>query len=320
MQGRESYAALLGSIAMRKRPVRDIAASVRQRLLNKSRESARPFNELLQYFAMERFLYRLSRSRYSDNFVLKGAMMLAVWEAPLSRPTMDIDFLGHIDNSIEALIAVTKEICSQEVAADGITFDLPSIRGEPITEDADYGGARIRFHGFLCTARFNMQLDIGFGDVVVPSPASHEYPTILDFPRPVLYGYSMESTVAEKFEAMVKIGALNSRMKDFFDLWLLSRQFDFEGPSLAVAIEKTFSRRGTDVESKPIALTSSFSEDPAKVSQWRGFIRKNRLTNAPQDFGKVIKAIGDFLGPVNEMVEAGKSFEANWKAPGPWSR
>jgi predicted nucleotidyltransferase component of viral defense system len=132
---------------MTKRPHRDIAASVRQRLLNNARETGRPFNELLQYFAMERFLYRLSKSRYSDNFVLKGALMLPVWEAPLSRPTMDIDFLGHIDNNIEAIIAVTKDICSQKVEPDGITFDLTSIRGEPIAEDADYEGVRVRFRG-----------------------------------------------------------------------------------------------------------------------------------------------------------------------------
>lgn len=297
---------------------RNIAASVRQRLLNNARETGRPFNELLQYFAMERFLYRLSKSRYSDNFVLKGALMLTVWEAPLSRPTMDIDFLGQIDNNIEAIIAVTKDICGKKVEPDGITFDLNSIRGEPITEDADYEGVRVRFHGSLGTAHFTMQLDIGFGDVVIPAPASLEYPTILDLPAPRIRGYSKESTIAEKFEAKVKLGALNSRMKDFFDIWLLSRQFDFAGPRLAAAIEKTFSTRGTDIQSEPIALTNSFAEDPAKVAQWQGFIRKNRLTNVPQDFGKVIKAIVVFLGPVAKTLAGKKPFEATWIAPGPW--
>ena len=151
---------------MTKRPHRDIAASVRQRLLNHARETGRPFNELLQYFAMERFLYRLSKSPYVDNFVLKGALMLTVWEAPLSRPTMDIDLLGLIDNSIEDIVAVTKNICSQEVEPDGITFDPSGIEGERITEDADYGGVRVRFRGSLGTAHITMQLDIGFGDMV----------------------------------------------------------------------------------------------------------------------------------------------------------
>jgi predicted nucleotidyltransferase component of viral defense system len=297
---------------------RNIAASVRQRLLNNARETGRPFSELLQYFAMERFLYRLSKSRYTDNFVLKGALMLTVWEAPLSRPTMDIDFLGQIDNNIEAIIAVTKDICGQKVEPDGITFDLTSIRGEPITEDADYAGVRVRFHGSLGTAHFTMQLDIGFGDVVIPAPASLEYPTILDLPAPRIRGYSKESTIAEKFEAMIKLGALNSRMKDFFDIWLLSRQFNFEGQRLAAAIEKTFSIRRADIQSEPIPLTNSFAGDPAKVTQWRGFIRKNRLTNVPQDFGKVIKAIVAFLGPLAKTLAAKKPFEATWIAPGPW--
>ncbi len=237
-------------------PQRDIAASVRQRLLNNARETGRPFSELLQYFAMERFLYRLSKSVYADNFVLKGALMLSVWKAPLSRPTMDIDFLGKIDNNVEAIIAVTEDICRRKVEPDGIIFDLTSIRGERITEDAKYEGVRIRFHRSLDTARFTMQLDIGFGDVVIPAPDSLEYPTILDLPAPNLYGYNKESTIAEKFEAMVKFGALNSRMKDFFDIWLLSRQFDFEGSRLAAAIEKTFSTRRTDIQLEPIALTN----------------------------------------------------------------
>jgi len=147
---------------MTKRPLRDIAASVRQRLLNSAKETDRTFNELLQYYAMERFLYRLSKSRYSDNFVLKGALMLTVWEAPLTRPTMDIDFLGRIDNDIETIISVIKAICSQKVEPDGITFDLTSVTGAPITRNADYEGVRIRFHESLGAARFTIQLDIGF--------------------------------------------------------------------------------------------------------------------------------------------------------------
>ncbi|OPL11837.1 MAG: hypothetical protein AVO38_15495 [delta proteobacterium ML8_D] len=301
-------------------PHKDIAASVRHRLLANAKETGRPFNEVLQYFAMERFLYRLSQSCYADRFVLKGALMLTIWEAPLSRPTMDIDLLGTIDNDIEGMLAVTKDICTQKVHPDGITYDLTSIRGELITEDADYEGVRVRFHGSLGTAHFTLQLDIGFGDVVIPAPAVLAYPTILDLPAPELSGYSKESTIAEKFEAMVKLGALNSRMKDFFDIWLLSCQFDFEGHRLAEAIEKTFATRGTDIQSEPVALTASFADDPAKVAQWRGFIRKNRLTNITQAFGKVVKAIALFLGPVAESLADKKQLEATWKAPGPWRR
>ena len=163
-----------------------------------------------------------------------------------------------------------------------------------------------------------MQLDIGFGDVVVPSPELMDYPTILDLPGPQLRGYSRESTIAEKFEAMVKLGILNSRMKDFYDIWLILRHFDFEGPILAEAILKTFSTRGTNIQSGPIALTNSFAEDTAKAAQWRGFIRKNRLTNVPQNFPEVITAIAAFLGPIAKTLAGGHSFRGTWKAPGPW--
>jgi len=267
---------------------------------------------------MERFLYRLSRSPYANKFVLKGALMLIVWEAPLSRPTMDIDLLGRIDNSIKTIVEVIREICRQEVEPDGIAFNVATIEAERIAEDADYEGIRVRFRGSLDTARFIIQLDIGFGDIVIPSPESMNYPTLLDLPAPRLRGYSRESTIAEKFEAMVKLGILNSRMKDFFDIWLMLHQFDFEGPILAEAISKTFSTRGTNIQAKPIALARAFGEDPEKTAQWRGFIRKNRLKDVPQNFAEVITAIAAFLTPIAEQMTAGRVFKATWKVPGPW--
>jgi predicted nucleotidyltransferase component of viral defense system len=295
-----------------------MAASVRQRLLDKARETGRPFNEVLQYFAMERFLYRLSKSPYADSFVLKGALMLTVWEAPLTRPTLDIDLLGRIDNRIETIVRVTREMCRQEVEPDGVAFDTATIEAERIAEDADYEGIRVRFQGSLGTARIVMQLDIGFGDLVIPSPESTKYPTLLDLPAPHLRGYSRESTIAEKFEATVKLGILNSRMKDFFDLWLMSRQFDFDGATLAEAILKTFSTRGTKIQAEPIALTDAFAKDATKAAQWRGFLRKNRLSEAPKDLTKVIMSVGAFLRPISESLAAGHVFKSIWKAPGPW--
>ena len=303
---------------MTKLPPKNIAASVRQRLLMKARETRRPFSELLQYFAMERFLYRLSKSRYADNFVLKGALMLTVWEAPLTRPTMDIDLLGRIDNSIATIVELTREICRQGVEPDGIDFDITKVEAERIAEDADYEGIRVRFRGSLDTARIVMQLDIGFGDIVIPSPEPASYPTLLDLPAPRLLVYSRESTIAEKFEAMVKLGILNSRMKDFYDIWLILRQFDFEGPILSKAISKTFSTRGTNIQSEPVALTNSFAEDAGKAAQWRGFVRKNRLVDVPQNLVEVVAAIATFLTPIVEQLAAGCVFKATWKAPGPW--
>jgi len=304
---------------MTKRQYKNIGASIRQRLLTNARETGRPFSELLQYFAMERFLYRLSNSPYADNFILKGALMLTVWEAPLTRPTMDIDFLGRIENSVETLVKVTRGICQQEVEPDGIVFDVTDIDAERIAEDADYEGIRIRFRGSLDSARFVIQLDIGFGDIIVPSPESINYPTILDLPAPQLRGYSRESTIAEKFEAMIKLGILNSRMKDFFDIWLMSRQFDFDGAILAEAITKTFSTRGTRIPAEPLALTDAFAQDATKAAQWRGFLRKNRLSEVPKDLSEVIVSICAFLKPISEHLAVGHVFKSVWKAPGPWS-
>ncbi len=219
---------------------------------------------------------------------------------------------------METLVNVTREICQQEVEPDGIVFDVTDIDAERIAEDADYEGIRIRFRGSLDTARFVIQLDIGFGDIIVPSPESMNYPTILDLPAPQLRGYSRESTIAEKFEAMVKLGILNSRMKDFFDIWLMSRQFDFDGTILAEAITKTFSTRGTKIPAEPLALTDAFAEDATKAAQWRGFLRKNRLSEAPKDLAEVIVSIGAFLKPISERLAAGHVFKSIWKAPGPW--
>jgi hypothetical protein len=165
-----------------------------------------------------------------------------------------------------------------------------------------------------------MQLDVGFGDIVIPSPEPTNYPALLDLPAPHLRGYSRESTIAEKFEAMVKLGILNSRMKDFFDIWVMSRQFDFDGVTLAEAILKTFSTRGTKIPAEPIALTDAFAEDATKAAQWHGFLRKNRLSKAPRDLAEVIVSIGAFLKPISERLAAGHVFKSIWKAPGPWTR
>jgi Nucleotidyl transferase AbiEii toxin, Type IV TA system len=296
----------------------NLAASIRQRLLNKAQQTGRPFNEILQYFAMERFLYRLAKSPHAGKFVLKGALMFSAWQAPVSRPTMDIDLLGLMNNSIDAIVAVTKEICTQEVEPDGLTFEPESIEGERIVEDADYEGVRVRFRGSLGTARITMQIDIGFGDVVVPQSATVEYPTILPLPAPRLRGYSRGSAVAEKFEVMVKLGMLNSRLKDFFDIWLLSRQFDFEGRTLATAVAKTFARRRTVVPAEPVALTDGFAADTGKQTQWQGFIRRSRLEHVPDNLAAVVTTIAVFLGPIAKALASGNVFDHVWQAPGPW--
>jgi hypothetical protein len=183
--------------------VKNLAASVQARLQNHARSTKRPFQELLQYFAMERFLYRLSKTPHRARFVLKGALMLHVWDAPLARATKDVDFLGRLDNSLENLERVVREVCATDVEPDGMAFDPATVTTERIKEDADYEGVRVRFVGLLGKARITMQIDVGFGDVVTPGAETITYPALLDFPAPELSGYPRETVVAEKFQAMV---------------------------------------------------------------------------------------------------------------------
>jgi len=266
---------------VRRRSPRDIGASVRQRLLNEARASGRPFNEVLQYFAMERFLFRLSKSPHGDRFVLKGALLLVTWEIPITRSTRDIDLLGKVANDLEVMVAIVREVCRQEVRPDGLEFDPDSVSAERIAEEAEYEGVRVRFRGNLGTARVSMQIDVGFGDAVVPGPVTVDYPTILDLPSPRVRVYTRESVIAEKFHIMVRRGLLNSRIRDFFDVWALSRQFDFDGRVLAEAIRETFARRDQSIVPLPVALTGDFAADASKAAQWRGFLRKDRLQEAP---------------------------------------
>lgn len=298
--------------------VKNIAASVHRRLLNKAKESSRPFNELLQYFAIERFIYRLSKSPHADKFILKGALMFSAWCGPASRPTMDIDLLGKIDNRLEVISAAIKDACLMAVEADGISFNAETVEAVRITEDAEYEGVRIRVHGSLGNARVSVQIDIGFGDVIVPNPSTVSYPAILDFPAPELKGYTMESTIAEKFQAMVKLGVLNSRMKDFYDIWVLSRTFDFKGEILAEAVEKTFEKRNTPVNMNTAIFDPSFGKDGNKNVQWQSFISKTKLTNAPESFEEAIAVVKLFLEPLAASIVERRTFNSIWTAPGPW--
>jgi predicted nucleotidyltransferase component of viral defense system len=303
---------------MKKRPLKDVAASVRQRLLEKAKATNRPFQEVFQYYAMERFLYRLSQSPHGERFVLKGGLMFTLWNASGSRSTKDIDFLARTENSIEAVVPIIRAICSQSVEPDGLMFDEASIEGKLIKEDADYEGVRVKFLATLQNSRVTMQLDMGFGDVVFPGPKRTEYPVILDFPAPHVRAYSRETVVAEKLEAMVKLGQLNSRMKDFFDIWLLSRQFAFDGETLTKAVAKTFANRHTLIPDENLALIHTFADDPTKQTQWSGFLRKARIDNAPKDLPEVVEELRVFLEPVAEAARDGIVFVQKWTPPGPW--
>jgi len=278
--------------------VKNMGASVRQRLLNYAKANGRPFAEVLQYYAMERFLYRLSMSPHVEAFTLKGALLLTAWQAPISRPTMDIDLLGRTDNAVEAIVALMREISQAEVTDDGIVFDSSSFAGEVIREDADYAGVRTTFVGRVDSARVHMQIDIGFGDVMTPGPETLTYPTILDFPAPTLSGYSRETVVAEKLQALVQLRMLNTRMKDYFDLWLLTRQPELSREVLVEAIKRTFANRGMELDLEPVGLSSAFGNDPAKQMQWSAFVKRSRLTEAPAKLSEVVEELRLFFAPI----------------------
>jgi predicted nucleotidyltransferase component of viral defense system len=296
---------------------RDLGASVRQRLLNQARSQGRPFQELLQYFAMERFLYRLAKSPFADRFILKGALLLTAWGAPVARPTMDIDLAGKTNHELEDIRSLVGEVCEFATEPDGLEFTAASIEVQRIKEDAEYEGVRVRFHATLAKARIPMQIDIGFGDVIVPRPIEIEYPAILEFPPPVLMAYPKETVVAEKLEALTVLGLLNSRVKDYYDIALLARLYAFDGHLLAEAIRSTFSHRGTAIDETPPGLSEAFSADPARTVQWRAFVRRSRF-DSESGLDDIVAQVRRFaLAPLSATSQ-GKPFRLKWDPGGPW--
>ncbi len=298
--------------------IKNLPASVQTRLQNHARESKRPFQELLQYYAMERFLYRLSKSPHQSRFILKGALMLYVWDAPLVRATKDVDLLGRLDNSPENLARVVREVCAVDVEPDGMLFDSGTVQAERIKEDADYAGVRVRFVGLLGRARAPMQIDVGFGDVVTPAAEKLTYPGLLDFPAAQLSGYPRETVVAEKFQAMVYLRTANSRMKDFYDVWLLANQFVFDGALLAKAVTATFANRETAIDVAPIAFTSDFIEQSSTLAQWSAFRSRLPHDEVPSMLSEVVTVLATFLLPVAHACVVNERFERRWPARGPW--
>ena len=274
---------------------RNIGASVRAKLFNVARQRGQAFEVILTMYVLERFLFRLSDSRFSDRFVLKGAMLLATWLPDFHRVTRDLDLLGYGSSVPEEVAEIFREVAGIK-CADGVEFDVEGIRVERIREEQEYGGLRLRTTALLSDARIPVIVDIGFGDAVAPGLEDIEYPVLLDFPIPKIRAYAPETVVAEKFQAMVFLGRANSRMKDFYDVWMLSRTFDFNYKNLAQAIAATFHRRGTTIpDQRPDALTKDFSLEPTKINQWRSFTENLAVT--PPDLPIVVEDLADFLMP-----------------------
>lgn len=275
--------------------LKNIGASVRARLQNLSRETGQSFELILTRYALERLLYRLSTSAYADRFVLKGAMLLTSWFEDPHRATRDLDLLGFGDPSAGAMIAAFKEILAPAVE-DGVEFDSNALRADQIREEIEYGGLRLRTTASISGASVAVTVDIAFGDALDPGAEVINYPSMLDFPTPRLKAYARETVIAEKFQAMVALGRANSRMKDFYDVWLLSQSFQFDDDRLARAIAATFERRETEIPIElPDALTAAFAEDERKQRQWNAFLENAALN--PGSLADVIAGIAGFIMP-----------------------
>jgi len=277
--------------------IANIQVSVHDRLLNISRETNAPYNEILQYYGIERFLYRLSKTKYINLFILKGGLTFYCLSIPSRRPTKDIDFRGFVSNDPEKLLQIIKEICQTDVANDGVEFDANSISVQETQIDADYTGMRIKLTAYLGKSIIPMQIDIGFSDVITPEIVELNYPVLLStFSVPKVMAYPFETIVSEKFHAIIKIGELNTRAKDFYDIWLLSEVMNFDSLILEDAINKTFTKRKTKIpQERPYVLSREYGALSQKM--WANFLKKSfdkKLTES-SDFVFIVERIWSFL-------------------------
>ncbi|HEY3569787.1 MAG TPA: nucleotidyl transferase AbiEii/AbiGii toxin family protein [Thermoanaerobaculia bacterium] len=295
----------------------NIAASVSHRLLQRSQSLGEDYQLTLQRYAIERLLFRLSQSPAQDRFVLKGAMLYLVWGGEIYRPTRDLDLLGYGTDTAEAMNDCFRSLCSIEVKDDGLAFLPGTVRSEAIRDAMEYGGLRVRLEARLDKARIHLQVDIGFGDVVVPGPEEKTFPVLLEGPAPRIRAYSRESVVAEKLHAAALLGDANSRLKDFYDLFALSSLFSFEGPTLTRAIGATFARRQTPLP-EVLPIPGAFFAEEVRAGRWRAYLAKNGLRNAPQGFAATGEAIREFLARPYEALVKGGELPAAWPPGGPW--
>jgi predicted nucleotidyltransferase component of viral defense system len=299
--------------------VTNIAASVQARLQRQAAERGRQYQEILHYYAIERFLHRLSHSEYKRRFVLKGGLSFFGWEVDLRRPTRDIDFQSFMDTTQEQLRKIIEEICSTPYEKDGMIFDTEKMRVDRIMEEKEKGGFRFRFLAFLGRSRVMMQIDISIGNgITPPQEMVIEYPTLLDMPPFELYSYNMETAIAEKVEAMVLLGGFNGRLKDYFDIYHLANTCSFDGPILVKALQATFANRKTAFpKGIPPALTDDFAV--GRQEEWLAFVNKNSYSqDEMRDFGKILAFLLKFLMPVIEAARENEDIRKVWKAGEDW--
>lgn len=303
------------------REVKNKAASVRAKLMNIARAEKIDFDFLLLRYFQERFLYRLAISEFSDRFILKGGLLLICLKMPMSRPTKDIDFLAEeIKNDPVELEHIFRSITAIS-CNDGVKFISSSLLSKKIKENADYEGIRIKIDATLGQARKKLQMDIGFGDVIIPRAMQMEFPTLLEEKPPRIKVYSIESVISEKFEAMVKLAMVNSRIKDFYDIYTLSVSYNFQSDRLKKAIESTFQRRNTFIPDNLLVFRSEFHRDEEKQMQWSAFLRKSRLHNVNQEFNEIMERITFFLKPIVDSIKDKNKENKIWDAiAGCWKK
>jgi hypothetical protein len=300
------------------RIVTNLPASVQARLLKIAHAQQIDFQLLLNRYIIERFLYRLSRSPERDKFALKGAMLFALWVPRLYRATRDLDLLGEGSDDVDQMVRRVAAICRTDVEEDGVTFQAEGLDGERIRAEEEYVGIRLHLPASVGRARTRIQIDIGLGDA---APGAHDadYPTYLNFPAPRLRVYSREGSIAEKFEAMVTLGMTNSRMKDFFDIWVLSRAFAYDGTVLGSAIRQTFARRGRQIPAvAPLGLTREFAGGDTQQQRWKGFLKRAAIPEPHPTCESVVGSVEAFLMPVASALAGGRRVPAFWRPGGPW--
>ncbi len=309
-------------MAHRSTKVKNIAASVQARLKTLAGGDGRLYAQLLLLYNLEGVLRRLAQSEHYDYFVLKGGLLLFGMKASLGRATRDLDLLGkHTSVDPDSVAALVRDICLQPLPEDdGLRFDPDSITTESITEENEYPGVRARFYGYLDRARSRVVVDVAAGDPIIPGPRAFAYPTLLDQQPFTIQAYSIESIVAEKLDALVHRGLLTSRLKDCYDLWVLARQYTFEGALLQQAIQATFAARGRAFTPElPIVLTSAFAEDPQKQQQWAAFLAAKSASSAPSSLAEALAPAIQLLAPLWQAISAGQSFSGSWDtAVGAW--
>lgn len=299
---------------------RNIGESVLARLRTRSRETGERHELVQRRYAIERFLFRLGESPLADRFVLRGAALFVVWSEEPFRATRDLDLLGFGPSDPDSVVDAVRRICAEPVEDDGLEFLTDEMRVEAIRDTDEYGGVRVRFHAQVHTARVPVQIDIGFGDAVEPPPAEIVYPSLVLDSSPRVRAYCQETVVAEKVHAMVELGEANTRMKDFYDVFILAHRFPFRGETLARAIRATFDRRMTPLStsSGSSPLAPAFYESGPRVDLWRRFLDKHELAGAQSDFTDVGEGIRGFVGPVVAALGGGEVLARGWEPGGPW--